>query len=205
VSAKDDLLRQARALWEGADFRLRDGERQRKLRPDILRRMLGLVMTDDERAAAQGLHETCRMREGAKIISPEKFECGEYVWIGENAVLDASGGLSVGSHTSIGLGVYIWSHTSQLTNLTMQNFSGSALIERKPTKIGSGVFIAGPSVVLAGVSIGDKCVIAPLTVVTKDIPPYSVVLGNPGRIVKTMDEEYIAAERARVLGQGGAP
>ncbi|NKE68715.1 acyltransferase [Ramlibacter sp. RBP-2] len=161
-------------------------------------------MTDDERAASHGLDETCRMREGAKIISPEKLECGEYVWVGENAVLDASGGLSIGSHTSIGLGVYIWSHTSQLTNLTLQNFSGSELIERRPTKIGSGVFIAGPSVILAGVTIGDKCVIAPLTVVNKDIPPYSVVSGNPSRVVKTINEDYIAAERGRVLGKAQA-
>lgn len=168
-----------------------NGERQKTLRKSILERFVGLTMTDDERAALMGLPTGCRIRENAKIISPENLICGENVWIGEGAILDASGGLEIGSHTSIGLSVFVWTHSSYLTNLTMQNFSGSPLIERKSTKIGSGCFLAGPTTILHGVTIGDKCIILPMSVVNKDIPSYSMVAGNPARVIKKISEEYI--------------
>lgn len=176
-----------------------DGDRQDMFRDMVVRQFISQVMTDDERAAHLGLPVGCRVRENVKIISPENLICGENVWVGEGAVLDASGGLEIGSHTSIGLSVYLWSHTSYLTNLAMANQPGSQLIERKKTKIGSGCFIAGPSAVLHGVTISDKCVVLPMSVVTKDIPSYSMVSGNPARVIKTIDEEYIRAKIAQQM------
>ena len=119
-------------------FKFKDNQ----LRDEILRRLIGQYLTDDERAEFFGLPKGCRIREGAKIISPDNLEIGECCWIGENSVLDASGGLEIGSHTSIGLSVFIWSHTSHLANLSGSNESGSNLIQRKSTKIGSNCFIA---------------------------------------------------------------
>jgi acetyltransferase-like isoleucine patch superfamily enzyme len=140
--------------------------------------MLGQLLTDDERAKLMKLPFGCRIREGAKILSPENLVIGEHCWIGENAILDASGGLTIGSHCSIGLSVFIWSHTSHLANLAMSNEQGSSLIHRKPTKIGKGCFIAGPSVILPGVSVGDKVLIRPFSVVGKDIPSRAIVDGE---------------------------
>jgi len=174
-----------------------DGERQGLFRDMVARQFISQLMTDDERAAHLGLPVGCRVRENVKIISPENFTCGENVWVGEGAVLDASGGLEIGSHTSIGLSVYVWSHSSYLTNLAMANHPGSQLIERKKTKIGSGCFIAGPSTILHGVSIGDKCVVLPMSVVNKDVPSYSMVAGNPARVIKTISEEYIQGKIAQ--------
>ncbi len=180
-----------------------DDERNRNLRGQILQYFISSVMTDDERARLLGLPEGCRMRENAKIISPENFRCGKYVWIGEGAVLDASGGLEIGDHTSIGLNVMVWSHTSYLVNLAMSNTTGSPLIERVPTKIGKGCFIAGPTVVYHGVTIGDKVVVLPMSVVTKDIPSYSLVAGSPAKVLKRLTEEFIREEVDRILRKGG--
>ena len=205
IDIKSQLLQYISDIWKSDDFKLKDEARQRQLRPEIIRRLLSEVMTDDERAAYYDLPNGCRMREGSKIISRDNLVCGEFVWIGENSILDASGGLEIGSHTSIGLSTYIWSHTSPMTNLTLANFSGSSLIERSQTKIGSGVFIGGPSVIFPGVTIGDKVIISPLSVVNRDIPSYSIVAGNPARVIKTISEEYIAQERERILdGQAKA-
>jgi len=110
------------------------------------------------------------MREGAKIIAPEKFVCGKYVWIGENAILDASGGLAIGDHTSIASHVFIWTHSSVMANLTYHNEAGSGMIIRKPTTIGRGCLIAGPSVVYPGVTIGDQTVVTAMSVDTKSFP-----------------------------------
>ena len=158
-------------------------------------------MTDDERAELFGLPEGCRIRENAKIISPENLKCGKYVWIGEGAILDASGGLEIGDHTAIGLYVLVWSHSSYLANVSLNNVIASPLIERKPTKIGKGCFIAGHSVIYPGVTIGDKVVVLPMSVVTKDIPSNCIVAGAPARKIKDLDEEEIQKEIRRVLSK----
>ncbi|QOY52682.1 acyltransferase [Candidatus Sulfurimonas baltica] len=145
------------------------------LREQILKYFASSTMTDVERARLFGLPENCRMREGAKIISPENLKIGKNVWIGENAILDASGGLEIGDNTQIGLGVYIWSHDSYKSAImginTKENKKG---IIRKKTTIGKNCFIGGPSVIMPGVSIHDKCVISPMSVVYEDLPDKTI-------------------------------
>lgn len=176
----------------------RNNERNNKLRGSILKQFFSKVMTDDETAAFWGLPEGCRMRENAKIISPELLVCGEHVWIGEGAMLDASGGLEIGAHTSIGLNVMVWSHSSFLTNLTFNNQPGSDLIMRKKTSIGKGCFIAGPCVIYPGVTIGDQCMILPMSVVTKDVAARSIVSGSPGVVTGEVTDEFIQRKMAEL-------
>lgn len=57
--------------------------------------------------------------------------------------------------------------------------------------IGNNVWIGDKASILAGVTIGDGAVIAANAVVTKDVPAYSVVGGNPARIIKTHIEEFL--------------
>jgi acetyltransferase-like isoleucine patch superfamily enzyme len=55
----------------------------------------------------------------------------------------------------------------------------------KPIKIGRGCFIGSRSMILKGVTLGDRAVVGAGAVVTKDVPAYSVAAGNPARIVRT--------------------
>lgn len=54
----------------------------------------------------------------------------------------------------------------------------------RDTVIGDNCFIGGRSIILPGVKIGNNCVIGSGAVVTKDVPPFSVVAGNPARIIR---------------------
>ena len=54
--------------------------------------------------------------------------------------------------------------------------------------VGNNVWIGGNSVVLPGVHIGDNCVIGAGSVVTKDIPPWSLAAGNPCRVIRKITE-----------------
>lgn len=195
---KDSLIAAIKALWDSEEFAFGDTPRQDALRPDILRRMLALVMTDDERARLFGLPEGCRVRESAKIIAPEKLLCGKHVWIGEGAIVDASGGLSIGEHSTIATGVFVWSHTSVLASLMGNNQPGNHWIRRAETRIGKHSFIGGPSVIYPGVSVGEGVVVMPMSVVTRDVPDHVMVAGSPARIVRHIDKEWLEAETARL-------
>jgi len=121
------------------------------------------------------------MREHAKIISPELLKCGTNVWIGEGAVLDASGGLEIGDNTQIGLSVMVWSHSSHQQALKGETGLHRESIIRRPTKIGSNCFIAGPTAVGPGVTIGDGVIISPLSFVQRDLPDGSIYNVNKER------------------------
>ena len=56
----------------------------------------------------------------------------------------------------------------------------------KPVVIEDGVFIGANAVVIEGCRIGRKSVIGAGAVVTDDIPPHSLVVGAPGRVIKTL-------------------
>ena len=155
-----------------------------ELREQILLYHSTATLADSERAKVLGLPTGCRIREGAKIISPENLTIGINCWIGENAILDASGVLTIGNETSIGLSVFVWTHDSHLMNKEGNNQkSNNHKIKRKPTTIGSNCFIAGHSVIMPGVTIGDNCIIGPMSVVYKDLPegtiytPYREMFG----------------------------
>lgn len=57
----------------------------------------------------------------------------------------------------------------------------------RPITVGDNVWIGANVCVLPGVSIGDNCIIGAGSVVVKDIPPYSVAVGNPCKVIKTID------------------
>jgi len=181
----------AQKLWASDKFIFLDNERTRRLRKDILRKLLALIMTDDERAGMLGLSKGSRIRETAKIIAPEKLICGEFVWIGENVVLDASGGLEIGSHTTFAVGALVWSHSSVLSNIMMDNAIDNQWIVRKPTKIGSGCYIGGPSSIYPGVTIGNKVIVLPMSVVTNNFPDNVMVGGSPAKVIRAIDDEWI--------------
>ena len=56
----------------------------------------------------------------------------------------------------------------------------------RPVTIGNNVWIGANATILKGVEIGDDSVVATAAVVTKDVPPRSVMAGNPARVVRTL-------------------
>lgn len=71
-------------------------------------------------------------------------------------------------------------------------------VTKSPIKIEDEVWIGANAVVVAGVTIGKHSVIAAGSVVTKDIPPYSVAVGNPCRVIKKFNFDTDKWEKVNI-------
>lgn len=89
----------------------------------------------------------------------------------------------IGNNVLIGPGVHIYTVNHPLDVDTRHR---KFLEFTRPVTIGSDVWIGGRVVVLPGVTIGDGCIIGAGSVVSKDVPPLSLAVGNPARVVKTL-------------------
>ncbi|MCR5183712.1 MAG: hypothetical protein K6B46_03325 [Opitutales bacterium] len=85
--------------------------------------------------------------------------------------------ISIGSKTCIGDDVRILTGTHDI-------FSEEFHLVKKPVKIGSCVWIATGATILPGVMIGDGAVVGACSVVTKNVEPWTVVAGNPARVIR---------------------
>jgi acetyltransferase-like isoleucine patch superfamily enzyme len=66
--------------------------------------------------------------------------------------------------------------------ITWQGFSSKG-----PTRVGDNVWCGAGVVITSGVTVGERCVIGANSVVTQDIPPFSVAAGAPAKVLKTVD------------------
>ena len=62
---------------------------------------------------------------------------------------------------------------------------------KDPVVIGNDVWIGTGAIILRGVTVGDGAVIGAGSVVTKDVPPYAIVAGNPARVIKYRFDEAV--------------
>ena len=65
----------------------------------------------------------------------------------------------------------------------------TGVMQCKPITVGHNVWFGAEVTVCPGVTIGDNCVIGAGSVVTKDIPPNTVAVGNPCKVVRSVDEK----------------
>ena len=103
--------------------------------------------------------------------------------------------LEIGSFTSIAPGVQIFLGGEHRPDW-VTTFPFNVLWEEATTfkghpktkgnvKIGNDVWIGAEAIIMSGVTVGDGAVIGARAVITKDIPPYSIAVGNPGAVVKS--------------------
>lgn len=81
-------------------------------------------------------------------------------------------GIHVGAYSYVAFDARILSH-DMTRNL------------RAHTRIGQNCFIGGRSLILPGVTVGDSCIVGAGSVVTRDVPPNSIVAGNPASVIYT--------------------
>ncbi|CAM8410404.1 WbbJ Acetyltransferase (isoleucine patch superfamily) [Candidatus Methylopumilus universalis] len=117
------------------------------------------------------------------IYSPEKISLGSKVDIGENVVLRAGGGLTIGSNVLIANGVIIVSdgHSVHLPRWRC--------VETAKIVINDNVWIGSGAIILPGVTIGEGALIAAGSVVNRDVPAFTMVAGVPANIKKQIKDK----------------
>lgn len=119
----------------------------------------------------------------------EHIKIGDNVGIGEFAYIGGGGGTIIGNNTIIGQ--YFSTHPEN------HNFSDTKIlirkqgVSRKGIVIGKNCWIGAKVTVLDGVSVGDNCVIAAGSILTKSFESGLVIGGVPAKIIKKTDEKKV--------------
>ena len=109
-----------------------------------------------------------------------RIEMGDEVFLGRGVELDISHRLTIGSHVLIAPGCFITDHTHRHALGTTIDSQGC---EAGPVHIGDDAWLGANAVVLAGVTIGNGAIIGSGAVVTRDVEPFTIVVGVPARLV----------------------
>jgi acetyltransferase-like isoleucine patch superfamily enzyme len=94
--------------------------------------------------------------------------------------------VEIGEDTIIGGGAMILD-TDFHPRLDTGNWGSDAKEVSRPVSIGRQCFIGARAIILKGVSIGDGAVIGAGAVVSRDVPPGGIAVGNPARVIRSMD------------------
>lgn len=136
------------------------------------------------------------MGEGACILEPFHCDYGYNIKIGDGTFINHSAYLmdcapiTIGSHCFIGpnAGMYTAAHPL----LAAERNEGYE--KASPIVIKDNVWLGGNVVILPGVTVGEGAVIGAGAVVTKDVPPQTIVVGSPAKVLRKITEtDSIAA------------
>jgi len=142
-----------------------------------------------------------RLSSTALLSDKRKISIGDHCWIWHHSIIDGSNGVKIGDGVQIGAWVGIFTHGSHLAiRLLGEKYvdydEGSRIgYVRGSVEIGDYTFIASSVTVMPGVKVGRGCIITAGSVVTKDIPDFSVASGNPARLVGStleLDKRYFS-------------
>jgi acetyltransferase-like isoleucine patch superfamily enzyme len=119
---------------------------------------------------------------GLFIFSPWKLIVGKSSVLGDHLILDARAGLTIGENVNLSSNVAIWTgqHDYQSPDFGY---------EEAPVRIGDYTWLCFRATILPGVTVGEGAVVAACAVVTRDVPPFSVVAGNPARVIGTRSRD----------------
>ena len=164
-------------------------EEQRRTRA-ILQKLNTIDVSDFEGIAAL-VRELLQTEEEPFINPPFYCDYGNHIKVGKNffanyncTFLDVAA-ITFGDNCLLGpnVSIYTAGHPVHPHSRNSRYEYGIAVT------VGNDVWLGGCTVICPGVTIGDGCVIGAGSVVTKDIPPYSIAAGKPCRVIRTITDE----------------
>jgi acetyltransferase-like isoleucine patch superfamily enzyme len=142
-----------------------------RFRHAILRHLVGFEFGD-----------RCAFERGVHITARGGVRLGKHCNINDGVLLDGGGGLEIGSFVNI---------SPEALLLTTEHDPDSPTFEGRDraVKVGDRAWISTRAVILPGAVIGEGAVVGAGAVARGEIPPWSIAVGNPARVVKSRSPE----------------
>ena len=120
-----------------------------------------------------------------EIRGIHRLKIGSGTLIGDNALLDARRGLTIGKNVNIASDVTIHPGGHNIRD----PFFRAPALDSSPVVIGNRVYIGARAMILNGVTIGEGAVLCAGCVVTKDVEPYAIVAGIPAKKINERPQD----------------
>jgi acetyltransferase-like isoleucine patch superfamily enzyme len=115
------------------------------------------------------------------VVVPKNVTIGKDATVMNGALMMAAGGITIEDK------VIIAAHSKLISN--NHDPYDRAVLTCKPILIKEGAWIGAAATILPGVTVGRYAIVGSDSVVTKDVPDYAVVVGNPAKIIKFLDKD----------------
>ena len=143
-----------------------------------------MPMTDEYAEILNQLFED-RIGDGSNVAAPiqgacfDRIKIGRNVFINSNLLAMARGGITIEDDVMIAANVSLISNNHDPYE--------RQVLTCKPVTIKQGAWIGAGATILPGVTVGKYAIVGAASVVTHDVPDYVVVVGNPAKVIKTLD------------------
>lgn len=118
-----------------------------------------------------------RFHPSVQVWAPWKLEAGEHVYVDIGVNLYNAFGLTLGDRVVISQGTFLCTATHDYTEPTYP-------LTGRPIVVEDDVWVAAEAFVAPGVRLGRGVVVGARAVVVKEVPPWTVVAGNPAKVIK---------------------
>jgi putative colanic acid biosynthesis acetyltransferase WcaF len=121
--------------------------------------------------------QRCLIRRTVRTYYPWNVAIGSMVIIGDKVELYSLGRITIGNRAMISQEAYLCAGTHDYTEVTLP-------LVTLPVEIGPEAWICARAFVAPGVKIGEGAIVAACGVAVKDVPPWTIVGGNPAKVIK---------------------
>lgn len=169
----------------------------RKLKK-LLRGVSGPEMVNGYKRYDGAYLKYTRISDSTYVGNPEKLDISDHVFIGHFNFIDASNGLTIGEGCQITNYISILTHSShsaiRLYGKEYVNTKKPVAYNRAPVAIGNYCFIGPHSTIMPDTTIGKGSLIAAYSYVKGEFPEFSIIAGNPAKVVgdtREMDKKHL--------------
>jgi len=126
-----------------------------------------------------------------------KIDIADNVFIGRDTILDCTANISIGDDVQISYQCLLMDCDNHSISYSIRKDDVSKFRNRTvdwskvqsiPIRISKGAWIGARTIILKGVTIGEGAVVGAGSVVTKDVPSWSIVAGNPAKLIREIPE-----------------
>lgn len=131
--------------------------------------------------------ENSRVGTPLTAVRPHMVKIGRNVVVMPGCLMMSAGGIVIHDGAMIAANVQLISNNHDLYE--------RQVITCKPVHIGKNAWIGAGATILPGVTVGDNAVVGAASVVTKDVAPWTIVAGNPAKLIKAIPTQTHCADR----------